>query len=80
MLTKIQKWGNALALRIPEILALNAQLKNNSIVEVLLIDGKLVIKPLSTSQWTLEDLLSGITDDNIHREIDSGKAAGKEVW
>ena len=80
MLTKIQKWGNALALRIPEILALNAQLKNNSIVEVLLIDGKLVIKPLSKSQWTLEELLSGITDDNIHREIDSGKAAGKEVW
>lgn len=80
MLTKIQKWGNALALRIPETLALDAQLKNNSIVEVLLIDGKLVIKPLSTSQWTLEELLSGITDDNIHREIDSGKAAGKEVW
>ena len=47
MLTKIQKWGNALALRIPETsLALDAQLKNNSLVEVLLIDGKLVIKPL----------------------------------
>jgi len=29
---------------------------------------------------SLEELLAGITEENIHREIDFGPAVGKEVW
>ena len=29
---------------------------------------------------SLEELLAGITQENIHREIDFGPAVGKEVW
>jgi mRNA interferase MazF len=36
MLIKIRKWGNNLALRIPKAFAVDAQLENNSIVEVSL--------------------------------------------
>ena len=80
MLTKVQKWGNSLALRIPKAFALDAQLENNSVVEVSLIDGQIVIKPVSMPAWTLENLLSGINHDNIHRETESGSAVGNEVW
>ncbi|MEP7342857.1 MAG: hypothetical protein ABI977_34330 [Acidobacteriota bacterium] len=31
-------------------------------------------------QMTLEDLLEGITEENIHPEISSGPPVGKEVW
>lgn len=80
MLTKVQKWGNSLALRIPKAFALDAQLENDSIVEVSLEDGRIIIKPVVSSTWTLEKLLEGINSENLHRETDTGPAVGNEVW
>lgn len=80
MLTKVQKWGNSLALRIPKAFALDAQLENDSLVEVSLVDGQIVIKPIASPAWTLDKLVAGINNDNIHRETDSGDAVGNEIW
>ncbi|MEA3336054.1 MAG: AbrB/MazE/SpoVT family DNA-binding domain-containing protein [Chloroflexota bacterium] len=80
MRTKVQKWGNSLALRIPKAFALDAQLENNSVVEVSLIEGRIVIKPISPRHWSLEQLLSGVTSDNIHQEMNTGDAVGNEAW
>jgi antitoxin MazE len=80
MLTKIQKWGNSLALRIPKAFALDAQLENDSVVEVSLVDGQIVIKPIAAPNWSLEQLLSAVNSNNIHRETDTGDAVGNEVW
>jgi antitoxin MazE len=80
MLRKIQKWGNSLALRIPKSFALDAQIDNDSVVEVSLVDGQIVIKPVQSPVWTLEKLLADVNNENIHREMDTGKAIGKEAW
>ena len=80
MLTKVQKWGNSLALRIPKAFAIDAQLKNDSVVEVSLVDGQIVIKPLVAPSWTLEQLLAGVNKGNIHHETDFGNAIGNEIW
>lgn len=80
MLTKVRKWGNSLALRIPRAFALDAQLENDSVVEVSLVDGQIVIKPIATQNWSLEQLLSGATSNNLHHETDTGEAIGNEVW
>ncbi len=80
MLTKVQKWGNSLALRIPKAFALDAQLENDSLVEVSLVDGQIVIKPIASPAWTLDKLVAGINTENIHRETDSGDAVGNEIW
>jgi antitoxin MazE len=80
MLTKVQKWGNSLALRIPKAFALDAQLENNSEVEISLVEGRIIIKPITSHQWTLDELLAGITSENIHEEIDTGNAMGGEAW
>jgi len=80
VLTKVQKWGNSLALRIPKAFALDAQLENNSVVEVSLVDGQIVIKPIAASNLSLEQLLSGVTGNNIHHEVETGAAVGNEVW
>jgi antitoxin component of MazEF toxin-antitoxin module len=29
---------------------------------------------------SLEQLLAGVTEDNLHREVDTGPAVGHEVW
>ena len=47
MLTKVQKWGNSLALRIPKAFALNAQLENDSFVEISIVKGKIIITPVA---------------------------------
>ena len=80
MLTKVQKWGNSLALRIPKAFALDAQLENDSVVEVSLVDGNIVIKPVNAPNWTLEQLLAGVNSKNIHQEIDTGRSEGNEIW
>jgi len=80
MLTKVQRWGNSLALRIPKAFALDAQLENDSIVEISVVDGQIIVKPVSAPSWSLEELLAGINKKNIHQEIDTGLAMGNEVW
>jgi len=80
MLTKVQKWGNSLALRIPKAFALDAQLVNDSFVEISIVDGQIIITPVAAPSWTLEELLAGISKNNIHHEVDTGAAVGNEVW
>ena len=80
MLTKVQKWGNSLALRIPKAFALDAQLENDSFVEITIVEGQIIITPVAAPSWTLEELLAGINKKNIHHEVDTGFATGNEAW
>ncbi len=80
MKTCVQKWGNSLALRIPKSFALEAQLGEDSPVELSLVDGKLIIQLLVEEPINLDQLLSGVTDQNLHGEWDTGPAVGREVW
>ena len=80
MKTRIQKWGNSLALRIPKSFAKEVGLVNEAAVEVTLVEGKLVISPEEESDFSLDDLLEQVTEQNIHREIDTGPATGNEIW
>lgn len=80
MKTRVQKWGNSLALRIPKSFATDARLSEDSPVELLLVEGKLIIQALAEEPLTLDELLRGVTDKNLHGEWDTGPAVGKEVW
>jgi len=80
MLTKIQKWGNSLALRLPKSFATEAQIEKDSLVEVSLVDGQIVIKLVTTPKLTLDQLLAGVTMENLHHEVDTGSAIGNETW
>jgi antitoxin MazE len=68
--TRVQKWGNSLALRIPKSFAAEVGLDPNSLV-VLLSE-----KP----KFTLKQLLAQANEKNLHHEFDTGSAAGGEVW
>ncbi len=47
MLTKVQKWGNSLALRIPKSYALEAKLVKDTDVDSYMVEGQLVIRPVN---------------------------------
>ncbi len=80
MQRRIQKWGNSLALRIPKSFAQEIGLDRDAPVNVSLEGGKLVVMPIPEPPITLERLLAQVTEDNIHREVDTGRAAGRETW
>ena len=80
MQARVQKWGNSLAVRIPKSLALESQLGQNTLVEMSLEAGKIVLVPVAAPELTLDQLLEGVTPDNLHREIETGEAIGHEVW
>ena len=80
MQTQVKKWGNSLALRIPKSLAEQLSLKMNAEVEIQVVGDQLMIKPLPEPELTLEALLSQITDENLHEEVETGTAIGGEVW
>jgi antitoxin MazE len=79
MRSQVQKWGNSLALRIPKSFAFEAGLRENGVVDLALVDGKLVITP-QAEPLSLEALLAGVTADNLPGEQDFGGPAGNEVW
>jgi len=80
MKTRVQKWGNSLALRIPKSFAAEVGLDPNSSVEMSLRDGKLIVVPSEKPRLSLRQLLAQVTDENVHHEVDTGSAVGGEVW
>ena len=79
MRTKIQKWGNSLAVRIPKPFAEGAGFQPSTEVEVFLEDGELRVAPVRP-RWELSQLLSKVTKRNRHAEVETGPMAGREVW
>lgn len=80
MVATIAKWGNSLAIRIPQNLAKEINLAEGSEVKLVLIDGKLTIEPIARRRYSLDELIEAITPENVHTEIDTGVAVGNEVW
>jgi len=80
MKVQIQKWGNSLALRIPKSFAIESKVKQGTVVEVSLEQGKIVVAPVAEPEFTLDDLLAKVTKRNLHQEVDTGSSLGKEAW
>ena len=80
MKTRVQKWGNSLALRIPKSFASEVGLKNDTPVEICMEDGKIIVAPVAKPQFTLKQLLAKVTPENVHHEVETGPAVGNEVW
>ena len=80
MQTKIKKWGNSLALRIPKSFALNAKLKQDELVDLSIDKERIVITLMEEKEYSLDELLKGVSESNLHGEIDTGVPVGKEIW
>lgn len=80
MEVQIQKWGNSLAVRIPSAFARSSGIHPGSRVDLTEEKGLLVITPLVSEETSLELLLAGVTDDNLHHEVDTGNPVGSETW
>ena len=80
MRTRVQRWGNSLAVRIPKAFAEEVGLQRDSPVDLRLSQGRLVLEPTAPQAPTLEELLSKVRRSNTHAEFDTGPAQGREAW
>ncbi|MBW1993203.1 MAG: AbrB/MazE/SpoVT family DNA-binding domain-containing protein [Deltaproteobacteria bacterium] len=79
MRTKIKKWGNSLALRIPKSFALNANLRQDELVDISIDKERIIITPIGKKEYSLGELLAGVSEENLHGEFDTGLPVGKEI-
>lgn len=79
MKVQIQKWGNSLALRIPKSFAVETKIDNGTTVEITLEKDGIIMRP-AKEELTLDDLLAGVTKENLHLETDFGSPQGNEAW
>ena len=80
MKAKIQKWGNSLAVRIPKSFAIQTKIEQDSTVDLTIIGDKIIVEPEKKKpRFTLDELLSEISEENIHFETDWGEPVGREI-
>jgi len=80
MRTRVRKWGNSLGVRIPKAFAEEAAVGEGSTVDVSVSEGRIVVTPVAARRYTLEKLLAGVTTENRHAEIKTGRPRGREAW
>ena len=81
MIVQFSKWGNSVALRIPSRILRDIGASEGSSAELRVEDGQIIISPhVTPPRYTFEELLAGITKDNLHDEHFVGPAIGTEFW
>lgn len=80
MSQSLKKWGNSLGVRIPRPFAEQLHWEENTEVETRVVDGRLVVEAVQAPRYTLDQLLEGMTSENIHAEVRTGGAVGNEEW
>lgn len=76
-----RKWGNSLAIRIPKEAAEQIGIEQGSEMELKVLnnEGIITLKPKKLrKKYSLEELLSQITPENRHDEVDFG-VKGREL-
>ena len=76
----VRKWGNSLALRIPAAFAREMGLDSESVVDLIVENGRLMATPRRRRSFTLDELVEGITKENRHAEIATSGPEGAEAW
>ena len=78
--TTVSRWGNSLAVRIPQRVVKEARLNEGDAVAMAVArDGSIVLRS-TRRKYQLSELVSKITRKNRHGEMEWGRPVGKESW
>src|ERR1700692_939485 len=84
MIVEFCKWGNSLAVRIPKALADIIKVSDAKRADIKIEKGALllppIVNPARKPSYTLDELLGGMTKDDVPEEIDWGSKRGNEAW
>lgn len=79
MNTVLRKCGNSPAVRLPVSIMSAARLELEQKVQVTVEEGRVIIESLGRVEYSLEQLVKGITRKNSHPEASFGAPVGKEA-
>ncbi len=74
----VKRWGNSASVRIPASVTEAAKLSLDQPVDIRVEAGRVIIEPLEDQEVDLGEMLAGITDENLHEEMDFGPEVGRE--
>lgn len=79
-ITLTQHISGNLMLTIPSAIANAIPMTPNSEITFEISNGTLILKAQEKTEYTLDELLAGITPENCHGELDWGNPIGQEQW
>ena len=68
MEARITKWGDGLGICLPNSCTIEANIKEGSKVNIIMSRGKIEIIPIAKKENSLSEMLSQITEENMHHE------------
>jgi antitoxin MazE len=74
----IEKWGNKLGIKIPNLIARKLELTDGTFIEISNVGQEIHIHPKPKSQ--LAAMLDSISEANIHEQVETGDPVGNEIW
>ncbi|OGZ06749.1 MAG: hypothetical protein A3C93_02520 [Candidatus Lloydbacteria bacterium RIFCSPHIGHO2_02_FULL_54_17] len=78
MTTKVQKWGNSLAVRIPKEVA--GEFRSGTSVTIGREGDTLLVRLAKKQNYSLKELVARIDTKKLHKESDWGGPRGRETW
>ena len=79
MTTKIQKWGNSLAIRLPKAFIESTPFSLGAEVLIEKKGSELILKPVKRKYPPLKEIMKGMKKSDFHPFIDWGPDVGKEI-
>ncbi len=70
---------DVLTLTIPAELVARSRIDQSAYVDLSMIADKILVAPIRKSKFHIDDLLDGITDENLHPSVDFGPLVGQEL-
>lgn len=80
MRVHVKKWGNSASVRIPASVMAAASLRLDQAVDVREEGGRVIIEPVATPSYDLDDLLAKMTPDTFPEDVEFGRPVGNEAW
>jgi len=80
MMTRIARWGNSMAVRIPKAVADAAKFRPGDPLQLAVNASGTVTICKKKAKLQLSELVRAITPENRHAETDWGEPVGNELW
>lgn len=80
MKVKLQKWGNSMGIRIPNLLLKEFDLKLNDELKLTYDDDKIIITKSKNKQISLAELFKNYKGKNLAKDFEWDESVGKEIW
>lgn len=80
MLTRMQKWGNSYAVRLPKAVVQETGLKEGETLQVEVVKRHIRLRRPVKREYSLDELVAGINRSNLHGGVDFGVPEGREAF